>query len=633
MLLQRPSVSGQQVEILCGEISTAERLADLPLPSHGEPRAHELVALVPYRQIAERGFACQDDGAPLLAMAVRATGTVDVSEAVRRIPDRPINLTDAGFDMDDDDYADTVRRIITQEIGQGEGANFVIRRSFRGTVTGCSTDAALTLFRRLLERETGAYWTFCLHTGNRTLVGASPERHVSVVDGTVMMNPISGTYRYPPSGSTVAEVLDFLADRKEIDELYMVVDEELKMMARLCDAGVRVTGPFLKEMTRLAHTEYLLTGRSSRDPREILRESMFVPTVTGSPLENACRVIKRYEPGGRGYYSGVLALIGRDHAGVRTLDSSVLIRTADIAEGGPLEIGVGATLVRHSDPASEAAETRAKTAALLTALRSGSPMSMTPVRAARMIAEHPEVNRKLASRNRRLARFWLDPQDAQGRRLDILAGRRTLVIDGEDTFTAMLEHQLTALGLTVTIRGFDDRADLDEFDFVVIGPGPGDPRDDGTGKIATLRATTHVLLAQRKPFLAICLGHQILSGVLGLSVIRKRVPNQGLQQEIDLFGRSTRVGFYNTFAAVSTADCITSSRAPGEVITVSRDPGSNEVHALRGSHFCSLQFHPESLLTEHGIDILGDLLESLPATCPAQAGQVVAHSSGIGVLP
>ena len=106
-------------------------------------------------------------------------------------------------------------------------------------------------------------------------------------------------------------------------------------MARICDAGVRVVGPSLKEMARLAHTEYFIEGAHPRDPREILRETLFAPTVTGSPLENACRVIARYEPEGRGYYSGVVALIGRDARGARTLDSAILIRTADIDRGGP----------------------------------------------------------------------------------------------------------------------------------------------------------------------------------------------------------------------------------------------------------------------------------------------------------
>ena len=79
--------------------------------------------------------------------------------------------------------------------------------------------------------------------GTRTLVGASPEVHVRMTGGTVVMNPISGTYRYPAEGPTAESLLDFLADRKEIEELSMVVDEELKMMCTVGDMGGVVVGP------------------------------------------------------------------------------------------------------------------------------------------------------------------------------------------------------------------------------------------------------------------------------------------------------------------------------------------------------------------------------------------------------
>ena len=179
-------------------------------------------------------------------------------------------------------------------------------------------DRALTVFRRLLERERGAFWTFCIFTGDRYLIGASPERHVSVEAGQVRMNPISGTFRMrglETHADRKRELLWFLKDEKEIYELFMVVDEELKMMCDICHEGGLVLGPYLKPMTHLVHTEYLLAGRTHRDVREVLRDSMFAATVTGSPVENACRLIKEYEPEGRGYYAAVAALIGRDDDG------------------------------------------------------------------------------------------------------------------------------------------------------------------------------------------------------------------------------------------------------------------------------------------------------------------------------
>ncbi|MGW0736637.1 anthranilate synthase family protein [Streptomyces sp. NPDC002851] len=603
-LLHRPETTGPgALEVLLGRISLPRTLAAIPVPDAaagtGEPH-QEVLALVPYRQLAERGFDCPDDGSPLIALAVTEQQTVPLTEVLRRVEDVPIELSNGHFDVSDDAYAEIVRKVIADEIGTGKGANFVIKRSFTADITDYGVPTALAFFRRLLEREQGAYWTFIVHTGDRTFVGASPERHVSLHDGTAVMNPISGTYRYPASGPTLPGVIEFLADRKEADELYMVVDEELKMMARVCPDGGRVVGPYLKEMARLAHTEYFIEGRTDRDPREILRETLFAPTVTGSPLESACRVIEGYEPHGRGYYSGVAALIGRDAGGGRTMDSAIMIRTADIENDGRISIGVGATLVRHSDPESEVAETRAKAAGLLAALEE---------RASARFTAHPEVRAALAERNTSIADFWLADDARRARPEPALTGRRVLIVDAEDTFTSMIEQQLRALGCEVTVRRFDEPYSFDGHDLVVMGPGPGDPRESGHPKIAHLNAAVRTLLAERRPFLAVCLSHQVLSLRLGLELRRRDVPNQGVQREIDLFGRRERVGFYNTFAARSQEDKV---EAPdGTTVEISRDPQTGEVHALRAPHFASMQFHAESVLTQDGPRIVATRLVEL----------------------
>lgn len=603
-LLHRPETTGKaSLSVLIGAVTTPGTLAGIPLPEESghanEPR-HEVLTIVPYRQIAERGFTCVDDGAPLISMTITDQGTVAVADALRRLPALPIKLLGEHFDLTDDEYADTVRRIVTDEIGGGEGSNFVLKRSFVAEIDGYTPLHALAFFRALLQRETGAYWTFVIHTGTRTFVGASPERHVSLRDGTAVMNPISGTYRYPPSGPTLPGLMDFLADSKEADELYMVVDEELKMMARICDTGGRVHGPYLKEMARLAHTEYFIEGRSSGDPRAILRETLFAPTVTGSPLESACRVISKYEPAGRGYYGGIAALIGRDGRGGRIMDSAILIRTADIDSSGGIRIGLGATLVRHSDPDSEAAETRAKAAGLLAALGAEEP---------EQFREHPSVRAALAGRNGNIASFWLADNEVRSRPDPVLAGRRVLVVDAEDNFTCMLDHQLRSLGVLVTVRRFDEPYTFDGYDLVVLGPGPGDPRDFANPKIAHLQQAVGTLLRERRRFVAVCLSHQVLSLHLGFALARRDIPNQGVQREIDLFGARERVGFYNTFAARSNADLVR-CRAVGAV-EVSRDSQTGEVHALRGPGFVSLQFHPESVLTQDGVRIVGTAMREV----------------------
>ncbi|WP_091651724.1 anthranilate synthase family protein [Micromonospora pallida] len=611
-LLYRPgSDRDARVEVLTGEVCGVDRLAELPLPDGlaGGAR-HDLLVAVPYRQITERGFSCHDDGAPLLAMRVHEQAELSRDQALAGLPEQDVPVSEAGFDISDEHYAEIVKQVLGDEIGQGAGSNFVIRRSFTARLDDHSVRTELAIFRRLLTGELGSYWTFLFHTGAGTFIGASPERHVSLTDGTVSMNPISGTYRHPATGPEISGILEFLNDQKEANELYMVVDEELKMMARMCIFGGRVHGPFLKEMARLTHSEYILTGDSDLDVRDVLRETLLAPTVTGSPLENAFRVITRHETTGRGYYGGVLALIGRDAAGSRTLDSAIMIRTAEIGDGGRLRLGVGATLVRDSDPESEVAETKAKAAGMLRALglapagAGGAPAALADPSP----ATHPQVRQALRARNTTLSRFWLDGahRAAPDPALD---GRRVLVVDNEDLFTGMLGHQLRALGLRTTITRFDRPLRPEGYDLVVVGPGPGDPSDATDPRMNTLRALTRELLAGTVPFLAICLGHQVLAAELGFDIVRRALPNQGVQKRIDLFGRSELVGFYNTYAARAERDLVPHGQQ--RAIEISRNPESGEVHALRGAGFRSVQFHLESILTQHGPQILGDLLGSL----------------------
>ncbi|WP_406458957.1 anthranilate synthase family protein [Streptomyces sp. NBC_00876] len=604
-LLRRrtPGHDHDTAEVLIGRVREVDRLAGIPV---GEQPS---LALVPFRQIAERGFDVRDDGTPLAVLVADETYTMPIDEALDLLPRHAVRVEDGAFDVSDEEYAGTVRRVIEDEIGRGEGANFVIRRTFRGEIPGFGRADALALFRRLLAGERGAYWTFVVNTGDRTLVGASPEVHVRMSGGTVVMNPISGTYRYPAEGPSAESLLDFLGDRKETEELSMVVDEELKMMCTVGDMGGVVIGPRLKEMAHLAHTEYELRGRSSLDAREVLKETMFAATVTGSPVQNACRVIERYEPGGRGYYAGALALVRQAPDGTQTLDSPILIRTADISARGELRVPVGATLVRHSDPESEVAETHAKAAGVLAALgvRPGRPEAEG---ARPRLADDPRVRAALDARRDGLAPFWLRMQERSGE----LSGH-ALVVDGEDTFTAMLGHLLRASGLEVTVRRYDEpglrEAVRAHEGPVVLGPGPGNPGDPADPKMRLLRALASELVRDhRYGLLGVCLGHELIAAELGLEIVRKTVPYQGAQTRIDLFGRPETVGFYNSFTARCDDAEVAELAAHG--IETSLDEATGELHALRGDGFASVQFHPESVLTLRGAAIVGELLAGLP---------------------
>ncbi|MDP9317730.1 MAG: phenazine-specific anthranilate synthase component I, partial [Actinomycetota bacterium] len=114
------------------------------------------------------------------------------------------------------------------------------------------------------------------------------------------------------------------------------------------------------------------------------------------------------------------------------------------------------------------------------------------------------------------------------------------------------------------------------------------------------------LLDSRQPFLAVCLGHQVLCGAFGLELAYKDIVFQGTQTKVAILGRHENVGFYNTFVARVGAD-----HALPTGITVDADQSTGDIHLLRGPHFVGVQFHAESILTENGFELVHELVSSL----------------------
>jgi phenazine biosynthesis protein phzE len=144
------------VTLVGGARSEVERIVDVPLaeglPENGR-RFDRLVA-IPFRQVRERGFEAHDDGTPLVVVDVESELEFTVEEVVAAIDDTGVEFADrGGFDTDDEEYGKLVEAIIHDEIGQGEGANLVIGRHYRATLADWGPHTALTVLRRLLERE------------------------------------------------------------------------------------------------------------------------------------------------------------------------------------------------------------------------------------------------------------------------------------------------------------------------------------------------------------------------------------------------------------------------------------------------------------------------------------------------
>lgn len=599
------------VSVYTGSVATAERLAQIPL------QGEAVLALVPFHQIRERGFEALEGEEPLLYMLVEEQWDLPVTELLPMLPTQVPLVADGGFDISDEEYADLVRRVIVDEIGEGEGANFVLRRTYRAKAEGPQKEITLAWLAALLKQEVGAYWTFAFYGGGVAAVGASPERHVSAANGTVLMNPISGTMRHGPTPPTEEDVLAFLADVKESEELVMVVDEELKMMSTVCPDGGVMRGPYLKPMSRLTHTEYLLEGKSRLDPREVLRLTMFAPTVVGSPMGAACEVIAKYEGSSRGYYSGVLALFQRE--GVRySLDAPILIRTAFISPNGDVEVSAGATLVRHSDPEAEAKETHVKVSGLLSAVGLGDTLAV-PTRAganapAAQAAKDKRVLQALAARNRDLAPFWRDEQS-----LGATVAASVLLVDLGDEFSTMLAHQLRHLGLSARVLDWAQVTGAEPEDLFIFGPGTGDPTAD-TRKTRRVKELMMDRMGAGKPLAATSFSHLLLADLAGLPIVNLEDSRQGVALDVPFVGEQSLLGFYATFAALGEGHATTP--ALDLKITAVEDPtaiggpekgslGSEPlslVTSLEGTTVVSTAAHLESVLSRDGFDALARMV-------------------------
>ncbi|OGR16868.1 MAG: hypothetical protein A2X81_03925 [Desulfobacterales bacterium GWB2_56_26] len=601
---------GEETLVLLGEARQYDYLLDVPRKHGpaGDSRRYDTISMIPFCQIKERGFPVHDEGERIRTILVEEQATIRTSDLLRLLPAQPVRLEgELQYDTTRAEYEEIIRRIVTDEIGEGEGANFVIPRNGTGRIEDFTIASACSLFASFVREDYGTYWKFLFYDTSRCFVGSTPERHLLVERGRVKMNPISGTFRketeYECRQHFKDELLGFLSDSKEINELFMVVDEELKMMARMCRSGGAIVGPLLKEMSQLIHSEYLLAGFGDGDIFELFRESMFAATVVGSPVENACRIIKKYSRSSRRYYGSGLMLVGRDPDGCDYLDSPITIRTLEIENDGVFHFSTGATLVKDSIPAEEVRETLAKSRAIL---RPFCHISKKPVRPPLlpMLAGDDDIAETLSRRNQGLSDFWFFQQDQTVAGRAGYAGISLTLIDNGDDFIYMLRHVLAALGLqTRVVSSGAYEVAGDAADIVLLGPGPGNPNNDCDEKIRRNMTIARALLDSGRKSLFICLGHQILCRCLGYPVHRKDKPLQGSQLEVDLFGRREKVGFYNTFAAKIPTD-----DGACDFATLD-DPG--ELAGIRGKNFIGYQFHPESILTRNGFAILRQTIDYL----------------------
>ena len=198
------------------------------------------------------------------------------------------------------------------------------------------------------------------------------------------------------------------------------------------------------------------------------------------------------------------------------------------------------------------------------------------------------------------------------------------VIDNYDSFTYNLVQYLGELGAEVRVFRNDaiDPLELQGLNpsHVVISPGPGEPCDAGISKEVIRR------LGPERPTLGVCLGHQCMAEVFGGVVRRASRLMHGKTSAIHHYGEGLFMGIPSPFNATRYHSLIVDEALPEE-LEVTAFTTANEIMGLQHKHYpiYGVQFHPESILTQFGKQILINFLSIGQANIPLSA----AHASGM----
>ena len=185
---------------------------------------------------------------------------------------------------------------------------------------------------------------------------------------------------------------------------------------------------------------------------------------------------------------------------------------------------------------------------------------------------------------------------------------RVLVIDNYDSFTYNLVHYIGELGATVDVRR-NDKVTVAEVNAmnpgaIVISPGPCTPNEAGICLALIEKAGDTI------PIFGVCLGHQTIGQVFGGSVVRAPAPMHGKLSEISHTGRGVFAGVPPTFRATRYHSLTVAEDSIPPALEVTAETGGivmGLMHRTLPIH--SVQFHPESIASEHGHLILRNFLE------------------------
>jgi anthranilate synthase component 2 len=201
-----------------------------------------------------------------------------------------------------------------------------------------------------------------------------------------------------------------------------------------------------------------------------------------------------------------------------------------------------------------------------------------------------------------------------------------LVIDNYDSFTYNLVQYLGELGTEFPIAQEiqvyrNDQISLDQVrelkpDAIVISPGPGRPDDAGVSLELIRELGPHL------PILGVCLGHQSIGQVFGGDIVSAPVLMHGKTSQVTHSGRGVFAGLENPLTATRYHSLVIDQRSFPDVLEITAWVDDGTIMGVlhrQYPHIQGVQFHPESVLTSSGKQLLRNFLASITASSPSGA--------------
>ncbi len=183
-----------------------------------------------------------------------------------------------------------------------------------------------------------------------------------------------------------------------------------------------------------------------------------------------------------------------------------------------------------------------------------------------------------------------------------------LLIDNYDSFTYNLLHYMAEAGAEVVVKRNDEltaeQALAMQPEGIMLSPGPSDPDHAGICKDITLAA------AGRVPLMGVCLGHQTIGQVFGGKVIRGDKPMHGKTSMVTHNGQGVFTGIPSPFRATRYHSLVVERASLPACLTITAETDDGAIMGLQHKDYAihGVQFHPESIASEHGHQLIRNFL-------------------------